>query len=252
MRFAYKGFIAAMIVLLVNLAVYSFQTISFNKQHLKNALDAAARAGATVPYTTDSNIHNIGTGFGVGDEASENISLDRDKSLNSYYRILFSYLKIDNDSVKQAKLKEYITMKAIIGFDRLMIADKNDNWLVDIPYEMEYGGTVYRFTLSDDVYVSGSWRKLEDIGMDPALKKSMLTSFIKTEFNRFINTRIHEAGKVSYDVQIALTDSDQYLTGIKGVSFVSFLEGIPIPSMNPLVAEKYYTINIATTELIRK
>lgn len=125
-------------------------------------------------------------------------------------------------------------MKAIVSFDRILIADHDDNWIVNKTYDISYNGTMYRFTLSDQVMniSTGVWKTDVEYGITQSERKRLVNRFVRDEINNVINNKAYGDSDSYYDVNIALNDTDPKLDGIKGVNFIVFSEGMPIPNYN--------------------
>lgn len=233
--------------------------IDIMAERYKRALDAGAYAAAGYrAYDEAKYLENQGTGFGVGFEDGKNVLLDRDECITWFYRLFFrnlGYLNLE----KQAAVKKYIPMKALILYDRLMIADLNDDWETYHPsgekeYIMQYRGKNYKFTLSDQVYdiSKGEWLRDVDIGLGEEQRKALVTEYIAGELDSFLSSRSNKESGNSYNIVFSLNDAeDKKLSGINGVNFVVFCEGLPIPSLNPFKREKFYAYGIGGSEIIR-
>jgi len=160
----------------------------------------------------------------------------------------------------QNEYKRYMPMKAIILFDRLMIADADDNWRTYDPagekeYIIPYRGKEYKFTLSDQVYdiENSLWIRADDIGLDTKERKALVTKYIINELNSFLyNTSNKESGS-HYNIVFSLDDaSDSKLSGINGINFLILCEGIPIPSLNPFKQEKFFAYSVGGSEIKKK
>ena len=93
---------------------------------------------------------------------------------------------------RQNEIKQYIPLKAIILFDRLMIADVDDNWHTYDPagekeYILQYRGKNYKFTLSDQIFdlESETWITAGDIGLESKDRKAIVTEYIISQLNSF-------------------------------------------------------------------
>ena len=136
-----------------------------------------------------------------------------------------------------------------------MIADHEDNWIVDKQYDIEYNGTMYRFTLSDQVMAlpSGAWKKDTEYGIPESKRKSLVNMFIRQEIDNVINNRLYFDSNKYYDVNIALNDTNPKLDGINGVNFIVFAEGMPIPNYNLTSKKRFlYTFGIGGSEITRE
>lgn len=233
--------------------------IDIMAERYKRALDAGASAASRYrAYNTEEMLYNQGAGYGIGLEDSNNVSVDRKEAVKWFYRLFFRNLSI-YDADKQKELKKYIPMKAIILYDRLMIADAYDNWYYyDLQGEKEYiilyRGKNYKFTLSDQVYdiEKGSWVMAGEIGLETNERKALLTQYIISELNSFLDNRSNKESGNYYRIIFSLDDSaEDKLSGINGVNFLVFCEGIPIPSLNPFRREKFFAYGIGGSEIKR-
>ncbi len=229
-------------------------------ERYKRALDAGANAASSYKaYSTGRLLREQGTGYGEGQEDSTSVPIDREESLRWFYRIFFRNLGIE-DKNKQNELKKHIPMKAVILYDRLMIADADDEWSTydssgEREYIICYRGEDYKFTLSDQIYdiERGKWIAAGDIGITPEERKAMLTQYVINELDSFINNRRNRESGNSYRVVFSLEDTeDRKLSGISGVNFVVFCEGIPLPSLNPFRRNELYAYGIGGSEIRRE
>lgn len=233
--------------------------IDIMSERYKRALDAGANAASSYrAYSTEGMLSKQGTGFGIGLEDSNNVPIDRDEAVKWFYRLFFRNLSVyDND--RQKELMRYIPMKAIICYDRLMIADADDNWYSYCPtgekeYVLQYGGRNYKFTLSDQLYdiENSVWITAGDIGLEPKDRKAMLTRYIAAELDSFLASRSNNESGNAYNIVFSLDDTDdEKLSGINGINFLVFCEGIPIPSLNPFRKERFYAYGLGGSEINR-
>lgn len=233
--------------------------IDIMSERYKRALDAGANAAAEYrAYNTREILENQGSGFGVGFEDSLNVEVDREAALKWFYRLFYRNLGAFTKE-GQEKLKKYIPMKALILYDRLMIADAEDNWFAYTPdgekkYHMQYKGKSYYFTLSEQIYdvSSGSWTKAGDIGLDPTTRKAMVTGFITSELEGFLQGEGMGWSGNRYEMVFSLEDGkDEKLSGINGINFLVLCEGIPLPSMNPFKQASFFAYSVGGSEIIR-
>lgn len=233
--------------------------IDIMAERYKRALDAGANAASEYrAYNTEEILQNQGNGYGTGLEDSLNVKIDREEALKWFYRLFYRNLGI-NDEERQKELKRYIPIKAVILYDRLMIADAEDNWYSCYPagekkYIIQYGGKEYNFTLSGQVYdtVAGKWIKAEDIGLDPADRKALVTQYIAGELESFLQgAGIAQSGNC-YNIVFSLNDTeDDRLSGINGVNFLVLCEGVPIPSLNPFKKASFFAYGLGGSEIVR-
>lgn len=234
--------------------------IDIMAERYKRALDAGANAASAYrAYNSEKMLYNHGVGFGTGLENSNNVPIEREEAVKWFYRLFFRNLGI-KDIDKQNAIKRYIPMKAIILYDRLMIADADDNWHIYDPagekeYMVQYRGKNYKFTLSDQVYDNENnlWVRAEDIGLDAKERKALVTDYIISELNSFLDNRANNESGSHYNIVFSLDDAaDTKLSGINGVNFVILCEGIPIPSLNPFKQEKFFAYGIGGSEIKKK
>lgn len=224
------------------------------KDRYKRALDAGANAA--VEYTTyehAGNLRELGTGFGEQEQHTNKIVIDKAAALTWFYRVFYRNLKLENDTAAQSNLKKYIPLKAIVSFDKIMIADLNDNWLVDKYYDIEYNGTLYRFTLSERVLKlsMGVWGKDIDFNIPPGTRQALVSEFVRNELNQFLNNRANFESNNYYDVNIAVADIDVKTDDVDGVNFIVMAEGLPLPTLNPWREGKFYAFGLGGSEITR-
>lgn len=233
--------------------------IDIMSERYKRALDAGANAAASYrAYNSEEMLYNQGTGYGIGFEDSNNVPIDREEAIKWFYRLFFKNLSI-NASDKQQELKKYIPMKAIICYDKLMIADSDDNWHSYDPagekeYIIQYRGKSYKFTLSNHIYdiENGIWATASEIGIDPKDRKALLTQYITNELNGFLDNRAKMECGNNYKILFSVGDAfDDKLSGISGVSFLVLCEGLPIPTLNPFRRGKFFAYGIGGSEITR-
>lgn len=233
--------------------------IDIMAERYKRALDAGVNAASEYrAYNTGRILLNQGSGYGVGLDNRGNVTIDREEALKWFYRLFYRNLGI-KDMSKQMELRQYIPMKAIILYDRLMIADTEDNWYSYDPagereYRIQYGGRNYYFTLSDQIFdiEDGKWINACDIGLTGEERKALVTQYIIDELNSFLySSTIRKSGNY-YEIVFSLNDAeDEKLSGINGVNFLVLCEGIPIPSLNPFRKEQFFAYGLGGSEIIR-
>jgi hypothetical protein len=234
--------------------------IDIMSERYKRVLDAGANAAARYrAYNSEEMLYSHGTGYGDGFEDSNNVPINRDEAIKWFYRLFFRNLSI-NVKDKQNELKHYIPMKAIICYDRLMIADADDNWFSYYPtgekeYIIQYRGKGYKFTLSDQIYdvENGIWVMASDIGLDTKDRKALLTQYITSELNSFLDNRANKESGNNYKISFSIDDAlDDKLSGINGVNFLVFCEGIPLPTLNPFKSGRFFAYGIGGSEITRQ
>ena len=224
------------------------------KNRYKIALDAGASSAVrALIYDDKESLDLASIGFGMKLQQENNIAIDKDNALIWFYRVFYRNLGIESNVETQEKLKRYIPMKAIAGFDRLMIADLRDQWVLEKEYLIDYKGTKYYFTMSDQVRESNTnlWGRDVDFGISPSEREAMINGFIREELNEFLANRENGESKNSYLVKIADGNFDEDTENISGISFIVMAEGIPLPSLNPWKREKFYAFTLGGTEISR-
>lgn len=224
------------------------------KDRYKRALDAGVSSAARAyVYEGQQSLEQTGSGFGTSMQHSNNLVVDRDNALRWFYRVFYRNLGIEDDAQAQENIARYIPMKAIASFDRLMIADLNDQWTVEKYYDIDYKGVLYRFTLSDQVMnkATGIWKRDVDFGIPSADRETLVSNFIRDELNRFLMNRENAESRNAYYVNISSTDSDLKTDNIKGISFIVMAEGLPLPTLNPWKIERFYAFALGGTEISR-
>lgn len=255
MKPLFMGLILIFCFTMLNIGNMTIDNLDTTAERYKRALDAGAYAAAKFnSYATESYLLSNSSGFGTGIEHKNNLPLNPDESLQWFYRVFFRNIGAEKNVVMQDDLKKYMPMKAIVAFDRIMIADHKDNWILSKTYDIRYNGTMYRFTLSDQVMniATGEWRTDTEFGISEETRKDLVNMFIRQEINNVINTRLFSGSNRYYDVNIALTDTNPKIDGIKGVNFIVFAEGMPLPNYNPKSKEKLlYAYGIGGSEITR-
>lgn len=225
------------------------------KDRYKRALDAGASAAArAVVYDDEISLEQVARGFGNEDLHTNNIAINKDAAMNWFYRVFFRNLGIEADMLAQENLKRYIPMKAIVGYDKLMIADVKDHWVFDESYELMYKGTAYKFTLSDQVMKksTGQWARDVDFGIQPEDREKLINSFIRNRLNDFLANRENDESHYDYQINISTQNDDEMTENISGISFIVMVEGLPLPSLNPRKTEKFYAFSLGGTEISRE
>lgn len=224
------------------------------KERCKRALDAGANAAVNcVEYNASENLSKLGMGFGEQQYHRNNLLFDRDESLAWFYRVFYRNLNIEKNPTAQQNMKKHMPMKALLTFERLMIADVTDSWIVDKHYEMEYKGVLYRFTLSDRVFRvdTATWGRDVDFGISVEEREALVNEFIKSNLNNFLNRRENFESGYYYDVNIAVSDIDLKTDDIDGINFIVLTEGLPLPALNPWQQSKYYAFGLGGSEITR-
>jgi hypothetical protein len=225
------------------------------KDRYKRALDAGVSSAAhAVTYENEEGLRQTGMGFGTQQQNANNIPVDRERALAWFYKVFYRNLGMEKDTASQQSLGQYIPMKAIAGFDRLMIADVHDNWVLEEYYDIRYGGQDYRFTLSDQVMnkATGTWGRDVDFGIHPAERRAIVSGFIKKKLNSFLENRENRESNYNYEVNISAQDFDVKTDNIQGISFIVMVEGLPLPTLNPWKTERFYAFSLGGTEIRRQ
>ncbi|HYE08806.1 MAG TPA: hypothetical protein VEF53_01355, partial [Patescibacteria group bacterium] len=187
-----KSFFWSLILIFCTLSLFfigkGVDNIDIMSERYKRALDAGANAASSYrAYYSEEMLYSHGTGYGIGFEDSNNVPINREEAVKWFYRLFFRNLSISG-AERQEELKHYIPMKAIICYDRLMIADADDNWFSYNPagekeYLIQYRGKNYNFTLSDQLYdiENGIWVTDGDIGLDTKDRQALLIQYITSE-----------------------------------------------------------------------
>ena len=244
--------------------IFCFSALSFigigvdNLDHMKDiykkALDAGTDAAAEYDYYEDeAYLRNIATGFGTGLQHKGNIKIKPDEALEWFYRVFFKNVSLEYNTEAQDKLKQYIPMKALVLFDRIMIANQRDEWIIDKPYQIEVSGVTYQFTLSDQVYnvSTGEWKRDSDCGISTERRKALVSQFVMEELTSFLNSRENYESGNYYSVNISLNDIDPRTDDVDGVNIIVMTEGMPLPSMNPWNASRLFAFSLGGSEITR-
>lgn len=227
------------------------------RERYKRALDAAADAAANYrTYDTAYYIEQQASGFGTGKQHKNNVEINKNDSLIWFYRVFFKNLRLENNILMQDQIKRYIPMKAIVGYDKIMIADLKDNWIVDKYFEIIYNGTNYRFTLSNQVMnvSTGVWKKDTDWGIAPDTRILLVNQFIRAEINRALMNRTNFESNIVYSISIPDINTDYKENSVNGVSFIVLVEGLPLPTLNPWSPKdksRFYAYAAGGSELYR-
>lgn len=258
-----KAFFLSLIFLFCTWSIFfigkGIDNIDIMSERYKRALDAGANAASGYrTYDAGEMLSLHGYGYGTGMEDSSNVAIDRQDALRWFYRLFFRNLGI-YDADNQEELKKYIPLKAIICYDRLMVADARDNWYTYDPegekeYILSYNGKDFKFTLSDQIYdiEGGLWIDCKAIGLEAEDRKAMLNQYIAEELNSFLNSRADVESGYNYKISFSLDDAlDDKLSGVNGVNFLVFCEGMPIPSLNPFRHERFYAYSVGGSEIRR-
>ena len=212
----------------------------------KRALDAATYGALKYRKYDDARyMENIADGF------DQDVEIDKDASLKWFYRLFYRNIGIEGNEYAKAELKKYITLKAIIGYDRMYVANEDDEW-IEILYEIVCEGKIYNLTLTNKVLDvdSNKWRVIKDIGIEEREKEGILVNLIKENINNTLNLR-NNGSQDKYFVDFGLSDIDLN-SRINGISFISFVEGMPLPSHKVGGNEKLHAVSFSGSELIRK
>lgn len=224
------------------------------KDRYKRALDAGASSAArALIYDDKDSLEHASIGFGTKIQNGNNISIDKENALNWFYRVFYRNLGIENDADAQLKIKRYIPMKAIAGFDRLMVADLSDQWILEKEYLIEFKGKKYYFTMSDQVREKNTnlWGRDVDFGISPSEREALISRFIRNELDLFLASRANYESKNNYHIRIADNNVDVDSESICGISFIVMAEGMPLPTLNPWNSEKFYAYALGGTEISR-
>lgn len=224
-------------------------------QEYKRALDSGTDAATKhIKYYNDSDMDDLSYGFGEGFYDTNNIKVDKEESIKWFYKLFFGNLNIREDEVTENKLKQYIPMKALISYNNISIADRNDDWIVDKDFIIKYNNAEYLFTLSDNICEldTGIWYNISDIGLNEDTKQELLESFITAEINKFLSEREIEVGGNYYTFDTGKSTKDNNLMIVSGSSFIVLAEGLPLGSLNIYTPKKkYYAFSIGGSEITR-
>lgn len=226
------------------------------KQEYKRALDAGTDAATKfITYNNELELENLSYGFGSGELNTNNIHIDRDSSLEWFYKLFFRNLDLQDNELAKATLKEYIPMKALITYNNISIADNNDNWILDKDFIIDYNNNQYLFTLSNQIFDinNNTWILDSDIGLNTEERQELVTNFIITSMEEFINSRSNMNSGNYYKFNIGLNYADERIRTIEGSSLIVLSEGLPMPSLNWFSPkEKFYAFSIGGSEVSRK
>lgn len=240
----------------INLGNASINSQASMMETYKRALDSGANAAIKhISYSNQESMDILASGFGEGYQDKHNIYVDKNEALKWFYQVFYRNLGIENNIQVQERLKRYIPMKALILYDRISIADVNDNWIVDKKMIIEHEGVEYLFTLSNQVMniSTGEWMDASNIGLLPEERKELVVKFIKYEIEDFLNRRENMESNLYYTIDFGLNDYDPKVNSINGVNFISLTEGMPIPSLNIFEPDqKLYAFSMGGSEITRK
>lgn len=229
--------------------------VSLMVKDFKRALDSGADAAARcISYDTGYYLNKVGTGYGIGTDNSNSIEINKDDAIDWFYKVYFRNLGYSKNPGKQEYLKDYIPAKALVCFDKIYIADSNDDWVTEKYYDVTYNGVLYRFTLSDQVMQvsTGAWKRDIECGMSEEIRKQLVRSFIQSEIADVVNNRAFPDSGLVYDINFAISDADLKQNAMSGVNFIVISEGMPLPSLNPWDIKKFYAYGLGGTELTRQ
>ena len=224
----------------------------YYKEKYKRAVDAGADAAAEYDYyVKEENLEQQALGFGEGYESRHNYRIEPDTSLEWFYRVFFRNMSCETDLNKQQELKKTFVFKALVLYDRLLIADHEDTWVVEKRYEVEHGGKGYYLTLSDQVQEKGTgvWVRETSMGLTSLSRKALVSRFIREELNSFIKLNKNIKSGLDYSMHIGLEDMDYRHEGIGGVNIIIMCEGIAIRGFNPWSSQKYYAFSAVGSEI---
>lgn len=256
MKYALTLAIGMLMFFSISLGFNGIRETATLKQRYKDAIDAGTDAASKyTTYLNEENLYGLSNGFGEGYKDSLNIQLDKENSLKWFYRVFFRNMGIDENTDLADQVKKYIPVKALIGFDRIYIANEDDVWIKEEPFNIEYNGQEYLFTLSNQIkdLTTDTWLQINDIGLSQVSKDTLLNQFIKDIIEDAANDRANKESDLYYTINIGMNENDPKFTTIQGVSFVVLVEGLPIPSMNLFnPSEKFYAFSIGGSQITRK
>lgn len=234
----------------------SVRKTAITRQEYKRALDAGADAAAKHnTYISEEDLDGLSYGFGEGYEHKNNIRVNKQDSIDWFYKVFFRNIGIEDRPVLQEKLKQYITMKCIIEFDRLSIANEKDEWIIEKQFIIDYKGKDYLFTLSNQIkdLETNTWITETDLGLDTQARKTLVSTFIENEIESFINNDANINNDNYYTLNLGLNDYDFRVNTVNGSNVIIFVEGMPIPSLNVFDPyKKLYAFTLGGSEITRK
>ena len=199
-----------------------------------------------------NNLKNLSYGYGVGTENKNNIVINKEEALQWFYRVFYRNIGVDDSVQAQKKVNQYLVMKCFVQFDRISIADENDNWLIEKEYIITHNGQSYLISLAEDVkrISTGEWLKASSIGLTESKRREYLIQFITDEINLFLQS--YSNNGVNVTINISADESDKLLNSINGINFIVFVNCMPLPALNHFdPKEKLNVFSIGGSELYR-
>lgn len=205
-----------------------------------------------------------------GNYETENLNLD--KALWRFKKTLFTNLNIDDNYMKQQALMDKIPLKLAVGYDGYYINSwqevKTDagnkleeRWGDKINYTMldQKNNIQINFTLDSYVYVTDLITKATAEGDQSTfiskypnsifgshfngIRRQVITNLIEKDLTYYTNRN----NQIAYENGIGYTFTIPYIndTSINDVSFVAFLQGVPIQGAGEIYNS--YGLGIART-----
>lgn len=236
-----NGEAAGFAIILVMLAAGFLAVLSLYKDidaeliMLQKSRHQAAIERALSDALTSINSHDpmsLDT-LGLGHQIKKKVYINLDKFTETFYRSIYRNMKIYDDPARQAAIKKYIPMKAVILYDTMYISGPDDTWL---EYKLcyDYKGTMIYFSLTDEVYtLDGAGNKVystfDSFGITPEIKRGIFAWRVRTLTNDFINN--HKSSADNYYVNITNFDDKKFEAAISDVTLMCLVEGIPIKTL---------------------
>lgn len=187
------------------------------------------------------------------------VNLNLDKALSTFYKSLFLNFGIENDYLEQEKIKNKIPLKLAVGYDGYYICSweevkinginrLQEKWSDKINYSLldSKSNIKIDFTLDDYVYITNlsdgsqlEGRQSSFISKYPnsifgdkfeGLKTQIIMNLIQEDLKLY--TSLNNKYSKEYGFEYTFTIPYIGNTSISNVSFIAFLQGVPLKGMD--------------------
>ncbi|TYQ16012.1 UNVERIFIED_CONTAM: hypothetical protein Cloal_2513 [Acetivibrio alkalicellulosi] len=213
----------------------------------------------------------------VGDQYTKkhylDIDLNLEYALDRYYETMFMNLNIEGNKIEQQNFKIHNPVKIVTGFDGYHVhtwenvqtplgySEMMEIWLPKKPYSHydQNSNLIINFTLSDFIYVydvvTGEWiegyrneifneyphcRVFEPHIFD-LLRRQTIVQMIQDDLERYTikYNYIAKQYNLGYIFTMPMIKEDEWQNTIEGISFISFIQGLPVKGFDNLVINTY-------------
>jgi hypothetical protein len=248
--------------------VQSDQLFSQYNEKISNAVEDASKE---LINNDDSSSFEISADGNKNNYQAVNLNLD--KALWRFYKTLYVNFNIQDDPVEQQEIADKIPLKLAVGYDGYYVCSwveqptssgtnkLQETWSNKINYTMldNKNNIQINFTLDDYVYVTNLNTQVTTQGDQSSfiseypnsvfgskfegVRRQVITNLIENDLKYYTrnNNELSQKYGLGYNFTIPYIDD----TAINNVSFIAFLQGVPINGANKVFNS--FALGIART-----